>query len=345
MVLLMGYYMIQKIEISIHQRKPGPGLFSVERLFNQVTTELEKEIDFNKVVSPYENKGILNRCNNILHSYKNRGVVNHITGDVHFLNLLLKKKSTLLTILDCVNLNRLKGIKKILVWFFWYWLPINNSKKITVISEFTKKELLNHININPNKIDVIYCCIPNNILRNEKEFNSHLPKILHIGTAYNKNLMNVIAALNGVNCILTIVGVIDAKIRSHLYNNNILFENYTNLSDNEIYNLYQECDILMFVSTYEGFGMPILEANAIGRPVITSNICSMPEVAGDAAVLVNPFSIEEIHKATISVINSKELRDKLISNGFTNINRFSSKIIADKYKNIYHELYYGNSYL
>ena len=79
---------------------------------------------------------------------------------------------------------------------------------------------------------------------------------------------------------------------------------YCNLSNEEIKKKYEDCDILTLVSTYEGFGMPIIEANRVGRPVITSNILSMPEVAGEAACLVNPFDIENIN--FLRIINDAE---------------------------------------
>ncbi len=70
----------------------------------------------------------------------------------------------------------------------------------------------------------------------------------------------------------------------------IEYENFIDISNEELVKKFIECDMLLFASTYEGFGMPIVEANIVGRPVITSNILSMPEVAGDAAILVDPFN-------------------------------------------------------
>ena len=73
-----------------------------------------------------------------------------------------------------------------------------------------------------------------------------------------------------------------------------MYVNYTNLSQEAIIQQYIDCDMLSFVSTYEGFGMPIIEAQAIGRPVITSNIGAMKEVALDTACLVDPYDVESI---------------------------------------------------
>jgi len=81
----------------------------------------------------------------------------------------------------------------------------------------------------------------------------------------------------------------------------------------------------MFVlpSFYEGFGLPILEAQAAGCPVITSNVSSLPEVAGQAAILVDPNNVEQISQAMYKIINDEKLRKDLIFKGYANVKRFS----------------------
>ena len=84
--------------------------------------------------------------------------------------------------------------------------------------------------------------------------------------------------------------------------------------------------------------MPILEANAVGRPVITSNILSMPEVAGDAACIVNPYSIDEIRSGILRIIENANYRESLVERGFVNVQRFEPKKVARQYLEIYAEL-------
>ena len=91
----------------------------------------------------------------------------------------------------------------------------------------------------------------------------------------------------------------------------------------------------MFASTYEGFGLPILEAQATGRPVVTSNLGSMPEAAGDGALMVDPFSVEAIRAAVTSIMARSDLRSSLIERGLANVRRFQPREIAQQYARIY----------
>jgi len=84
--------------------------------------------------------------------------------------------------------------------------------------------------------------------------------------------------------------------------------------------------------------MPIIEAQAVGRVVITSNISSMPEVAGEAACLVDPYSVDSIRNGFIKLIQDEAYRNELISKGFINSKRFDGQLIANKYLDIYKEL-------
>jgi glycosyltransferase involved in cell wall biosynthesis len=106
---------------------------------------------------------------------------------------------------------------------------------------------------------------------------------------------------------------------------------------------YVECDIMTFVSTYEGFGMPILEAQSTGRVVITSNISSMPEVAGLGAHLVDPMDVTSIRNGIVKLINNSTYRNELIANGYENIKRYNPDLIASMYEDIYCVVYNLNN--
>ncbi len=96
--------------------------------------------------------------------------------------------------------------------------------------------------------------------------------------------------------------------------------------------------MLVFASTYEGFGLPIVEAQATGRPVVTSDTLSMPEVAGDAACLVDPFNVESIRNGILKVIQDTGYREQLVQNGLKNVERFKPESVAMQYLALYREL-------
>jgi glycosyltransferase involved in cell wall biosynthesis len=96
--------------------------------------------------------------------------------------------------------------------------------------------------------------------------------------------------------------------------------------------------MVVFASLYEGFGLPILEAQAMGRPVIASNCGAMREAAGEGALLVDPYSVEAIREAVLRVKNEPGLREELIAKGLRNAAKFSADAVALKYAQIYKNL-------
>ena len=166
-------------------------------------------------------------------------------------------------------------------------------------------------------------------------FNTEKPLILQIGGAPNKNLTGLINAIKDIPCKLLIIGKIAPENVQLLKNHQIAYENRIGISQSEVVECYEHCDLLFFASTFEGFGMPILEAQAVGRPVITSNILSMPEVGGDAALYVNPLDNQEIKDKISDIIANPQLRQSLIIKGFENVKRFDEDTIAQQYESLY----------
>ncbi|OQY75932.1 MAG: hypothetical protein B6D44_00525, partial [Ignavibacteriales bacterium UTCHB2] len=201
--------------------------------------------------------------------------------------------------------------------------------------EATKKEILRFVNCDPEKIKVIHVSVSPLFHKADETFNKEKPVILHIGTAPNKNLAGLIEAVKGMSCKLFIIGEPNKNILQKLNEYKIDYEVFVNLSEEELFEKYQACDILFFASTYEGFGMPIVEANIVGRPVITSNLYSMPEVAGNSALLVDPYNIDEIKNGINKIITDGNYRDELIHRGFQNAEKFHLKQMSYDYFNIY----------
>ncbi len=327
------------MKIVFFHRKPRPNYnYSVENLFRFIRAHFPPELDWEIKEARYYSNGLFKRlCIGLEATFSQKGI-NHITGDINFIALFLRKKYTVLTILDLGLLGNPNKLVRWLLKIFWVVLPAKRAAVITTISKSSKAELLKYVNIKPEKIQVIYVPISGRFVHQPKLFNKTLPKILQIGTKPNKNVFRLVKALEGIPCKLEIIGELNEELLAELAKNKILYTNSKNLSNEEVFNKYVEADIIAFVSTYEGFGMPIIEGNAVGRVVITSNILSMPEVAGDAAHLVNPLDVISIHQGILKVIEDYPYRERLIMNGLQNCKRFDVRDIANQYMDVYKSL-------
>lgn len=312
--------------------------YSISNLFTAVQNALPSSFEGKSNVARYESKGFWKRVCISLQACFRQGDINHVTGDIHFIAILLKRKKTVLTVHDCGFMNLSSPIARFLLRRFWLTLPVRCANVVTVVSEHTKEEVLKYVRCNPAKIRVVPNFISLDFTPFPKSFNTNRPTILHIGSAPNKNLERLVMALEGVSCHLLIVGKL-SKAQTDLLNRvGVSYSNVYNLTSTEVVQCYRQCDLLAFVSTAEGFGLPILEAQATGRPVITSNLASMPQVAGEAACLVNPYDVEEIRKGIITVIKSYQYREELIAKGYENIKRYSFKSAVAAYATIYEEM-------
>lgn len=287
---------------------------------------------------PSHKAGLLSVCNNIIWTFfrRNKKGINHITGDVHYLTMALLGCKSILTIHDLVTL-RIPGnkFKRLLLRKLWFDIPLKQADHITCISNTTRNELIKEFNIAAEKVTTVYNPVDTMFAPIPKEFNVDKPRILHVGTGWNKNLDRVVDALKNIECTLVIIGVLDDRQKSMLHDSNVEYEQMSNLSDNELLQEYEKCDIVSFPSIYEGFGMPIIEGQAVGRIVLTSSIEPMTEIAEESAVLVNPQSVDSIHEGFIRIIKDENYRNKMISKGFKNVERFSASRIAVQYDAIY----------
>ena len=328
------------IQVVHFQRKKRPtGNHSIESYFSAIRELQPNDIRISKKEVSFFSNGLLKRLLIVLESFFYQKQINHITGDIHFANLLFNKKKSILTIHDCGALKDKTGLKYNIIKWFWFTLPAKKAAYITVNSEATKQDLLQYISYPKENIKVMYIFVPEIHQPKPKVFNSTNPVILQLGTASNKNIARTAQAIKGISCKYVIVGKLDESTKNILNENNIDFENIDQaLTDEKIAQLYQDCDIVTLVSTLEGFGMPIVEANKTGRVVITSNTSSMPEIANNAACLVNPFDIEDIRKGLLKIIEDDEYRAQLIANGFENAKRFDQKEIANQYFDLYRKI-------
>lgn len=107
----------------------------------------------------------------------------------------------------------------------------------------------------------------------------------------------------------------------------------------EVVALYKHADIISFPSLYEGFGMPVIEGQVVGRPILTSREGSIPEIAQSSVYYVDPYNIESIRAGFISLIKDNTLYNELVKKGRENVQRFNVETISDQYKSLYEKLY------
>lgn len=334
---LGGVRCVMNEDMKIHYFKPNGG-HSIKNVFIPIIREINKTnyVIETEMPSNYAGiKDIIQNGRSAKHQQK-QGFINHITGADHFLLLFLDGKRTVVTVHDIMHYFELHGIKKF-IWNLLYIYPLKRAAKVIFISEFAKKQTLKKVKLKN------YCIIENPLLGGfqykPKPFNHEKPVIMHIGTVDRKNLSRSIMALKGIKCHLRIIGEISEKNKKLLEENGIEYSNAVNISNEDVVKEYESCDIVNFPSTFEGFGMPIIEGQKVGRIVLTSNISPMKDVAADGAVFVNPFDVNSIRDGYLKILNmTDEEQEKLIDRGQKNCERFDAKTIADKYMDVYKEI-------
>lgn len=228
--------------------------------------------------------------------------------------------------------------------YYTTYFPLFAKKatKIVTVSNFSKEDIVNQYNINSKKIDVVYNGINqrfkplDNNLQNtiRNKYTNGLPYFIYVGSLNpRKNIENTLRAFdlfkkqNKTNHKFVIVGEklwnnksIEDCYNSLEYKNDILFTG--RLFNEDLGHLLASAAALLYISYFEGFGIPIIEAMQCGTPVITSTKTSLPEVAGDAAILCNPDDIDTIAVEMNNILDS-ELSKSYLEKGFNNAKRFN----------------------
>jgi glycosyltransferase involved in cell wall biosynthesis len=223
---------------------------------------------------------------------------------------------------------------------FWLQLPGMKSMAIATVSYFTKLDIITRYPFVQQKLVVI----PNGVDLEYKDadlrgFNTVKPRLLQVGTSHNKNLETVIEAVRDLSCTLVIVGELTKSQQESIRKHGIEMENHSHVDMPGLRKLYESADIVVFVSTHEGFGLPVIEAQALGKPVITSMMASLPEVAGNGSLFIqNAYNPREIREAIERIRDDENLRNELVARGYENVKRFDYDQMVNAYMKLYTQL-------
>ncbi len=234
---------------------------------------------------------------------------------------------------------------------------VSQADRVIAISEFTKKDLAETYGVPEEKIIVAYPGVDRSefyprptseVEAVRRKYGIKKPYLLYLGTLEpRKNIPAILEAYAGLkekrDFGLVLAGKVGwlceevfEKIRALGLENEVITTGYVPPEDRPL--LLSGAEVFLFPSFFEGFGMPVVEAQACGTPVITSNATSLPEAAGEAAILVDPKSVEELRQALEKVLSSPRLREELRKRGVENAKRFSWSSSASKIISVFDSL-------
>lgn len=265
----------------------------------------------------------------------------------NFTLILYKLRPVVSVIHDMIDFRVAEKFSKIRLFYRRFAVPqmARMSNHIITVSENSKRDIEEICRVPSFKISVVYNAVSDDFCTSDctnfRLINEEY--MLYVGTVDypGKNIHNAIKAFEnyklkcGSQLKFVICGMegkgfdyVSALINRSKVNRDIVLFGYA--AHNELSNLYLFAKLFIFISYYEGFGLPVLEAMKFGVPVITSNTSSLPEIAGDAAVICNPDDVCEIENAIRKILNDIEYADQLAEKGYRNLKRFSWENSAHK---------------
>lgn len=221
--------------------------------------------------------------------------------------------------------------------------------KILAISNQTKEDIINYFDTNPDKIEVIYQSISPLFFEPQKsdeilrEYQLPEKYILSVGTIENrKNQLSLLQALHNAKIKTKVVFVgnptiYSARLLKYISENKMdeQVKFLTNIPERDLAQLYRNASLSVYISLFEGFGLPVIESMASGCPVITSNVSCLPETAGGAALLCNPSKTDEIANAVKQLLENETLKKELISKGKERAQQFHPAFVSEKMISLY----------
>jgi glycosyltransferase involved in cell wall biosynthesis len=229
---------------------------------------------------------------------------------------------------------------------------LESVERVVTVSESSKRDIIDVYEVAPDRISVIYNGIDEIFFADPSDLpppDDDRPYLLSVcATIPKKNVSAIVRTLaalkeRGLPHRLVHIGppgaaqaALDAEVRRFNLRKDVVFRGY--VSKEELAAAYRGADALLFPSFHEGFGIPIIEAMASGCPVVTSTTFSMPEIAGEAALLVDPYDVESLISVTHRLLTNRALREEMIGLGLQRARRFSWNRCADETVAVYKDV-------
>jgi glycosyltransferase involved in cell wall biosynthesis len=284
----------------------------------------------------------------------------HLFHAPHYVLPPLTPARSIVTIHDCIHLRFPQYLPNRLALYyarFFLRSAARRAARVVTVSEASKRDIMHFLRTPASKIDVVYNGFDEHLARPTTEtlllvrdrFQLDKPFVLYAGNIKpHKNVERLIEAFakvraRGHDYSLLIIGDEVSRyanlrrlVHRHQMRQHVRFLGF--VSTDMLAALYRLARVFVFPSLYEGFGLPPLEAMASGTPVITSNTSSLPEVVGDAGVLIDPLSEDELADAICRVLTDETLRRDLIARGFERVRQFSWERSVKRTYEIYREV-------
>jgi glycosyltransferase involved in cell wall biosynthesis len=280
----------------------------------------------------------------------------------HYVLPALTPGRTVVTIHDCIHLMFPQYLRNRLAYPYArasMWTSAHKSDRVFTVSEQSKRDILKFFNIRPEKIVVTPNAIDDRfssppseelVQQTRERYQLSHAYVLYVGNIKpHKNLERLVEAFHLVRSQgrpeleLVIIGheisqmqPLRRTVHKYQLHRYVRFIGY--VPDNTLAVFYRLASVFVFPSLYEGFGLPPLEAMACGTPVVTSNVSSLPEVVGDAALLVDPYSAEAIADGIIRVLHSAHLRCDLRARGLARAKEYSWARSVQRVRDVYGEV-------
>jgi len=232
--------------------------------------------------------------------------------------------------------------------------------RVITNSNNSKNDLLQFCQVPAGKVSLIYWAVDDmfhealNGAKDKKDFTKHDDYILYVGSLEpRKNIRALIAAFEKFRnrnpqqkTKLVLIGgesplFGEVRLKVKQYTDDVVFKGFVN--DTQLAEYYKNATLVAYPSLYEGFGLPPLEAMASGTPVVTSNTSSIPEVVGDAAIMVNPYDTDALAVAIERVVTDQNLRSELIERGIKQVQRFNWYRVARNTLTVYYDVLHSGT--